>query len=370
VTDRIRVAVLVGGASAEREISLASGKMIADHLPRDRYQPILMDTLALMARNPRLSPELRERAEALLVKTPQSLREPEPDDGALPSAFQEQVRAAAAAAAPATEALALTGGARPVDVAFIALHGAYGEDGTLQGMLELLGLPYVGSGVLASALAMDKAMAKKMMAAEGIPTPRGIRLTRAFFNEDRPAAVRLAEAVGVPAVVKPSRQGSSIGMSLVTSVQEMAGALAEAFRYDSELLVEERVLGTELTVGVIGNRELTALPVVEIVSKRAFFDYRAKYDPELSEEICPARLPAEAAAQAQELGLRAHRALGCRGLSRTDMILAERGPVVLEVNTLPGMTMSSLLPKAAAAAGIPFGELLHRLVSLALEPEE
>ncbi|HEX6737692.1 MAG TPA: D-alanine--D-alanine ligase, partial [Vicinamibacteria bacterium] len=366
---RIRVAVLVGGASAEREISLASGRMIADHLPRDRYEPVLLDTLALMARNPRLSPELRERAQALVARTSQALLEPE--DSALPSAFQDQARSAAAAAAPATEALA-PGSAEAVDVAFIALHGAYGEDGTLQGMLELLGIPYVGSGVLASALAMDKAMAKKMMAAEGIPTPRGIRLARAAFNEDRAAALRLAEAVGVPAVVKPSRQGSSIGMSLVERPEDLPAALAHGFAYDSEVLVEERVAGTELTVGVIGNREPIALPVVEIVPKRAFFDYRAKYDPALSEEICPARLPALVAEQARELGLRAHRALGCRGLSRTDMILAEgdRGLVVLEVNTLPGMTVNSLLPKAAAAAGIPFGELLHRLVQLALEPPE
>jgi D-alanine-D-alanine ligase len=320
-------------------------------------------------RNPRLSPELRERARDLVARRTQAL--PEPEDAALPSAFQDQARSASAAAAPATEALALgsaEGGG--VDVAFIALHGAYGEDGTLQGLLELLGIPYVGSGVLGSALAMDKAMAKRMMAAEGIPTPRGIRLTRAAFNEDGAAALRLAEGVGAPAVVKPSRQGSSIGMSLVTRVEEMAAALAEAFAYDSELLVEERVVGTELTVGVIGNRALTALPVVEIVPKRAFFDYRAKYDPALSEEICPARLPVETAEQAQELGLRAHRALGCRGLSRTDMILGDRGLVVLEVNTLPGMTMSSLLPKAARAAGIEFGELLHRLVQLALEPPD
>jgi D-alanine-D-alanine ligase len=365
--ERIRVAVLVGGASAEREISLASGRMIADHLPRDRYQPVLLDTLALMVRNPRLSPELRERAQALAGHQPRALAAPAPADEALPTAFQDQARSAAAAAAPATEALA-PGSAHGIDVAFIALHGAYGEDGTLQGMLELLGIPYVGSGVLASALAMDKAMAKKMMAADGIPTPRGIRLAHAEFEEDRAAALALAESVGVPAVVKPSRQGSSIGMSLVSHGAEMARALADAFAYDSELLVEEKVAGTELTVGVIGNRELTALPVVEIVPKRAFFDYRAKYDPALTDEICPARLAPEATRQAQELGLRAHRALGCRGLSRTDMILAERGPVVLEVNTLPGMTMSSLLPKAAAAAGIPFGELLHRLVQLALEP--
>jgi D-alanine-D-alanine ligase len=320
-----------------------------------------------MARNPRLSAELQERARALLSGRAAAL--PVAPEGALPTAFQEQVRSAEAAAAPATEALAV-GGSQPVDVAFIALHGAYGEDGTLQGMLELLGTPYVGSGVLASALAMDKAMAKKVLGADGVPTPRGVRLSRSAFRANRTAVTREAAAVGVPAVVKPSRQGSSIGMSLVTREEDLDAALGEGFAYDSEVLVEERLVGTELTVGVIGNRELTALPVVEIVPKRAFFDYRAKYDPALSEEICPARLPAELAERAQQLGIRSHRALGCRGLSRTDMILSDHGLVVLEVNTLPGMTMSSLLPKAAAAAGIPFGELLHRLVQLALEPPD
>jgi D-alanine-D-alanine ligase len=170
-------------------------------------------------------------------------------------------------------------------------------------------------------------------------------------------------------VVKPSRQGSSIGMSLAGDLAELGRALEEAFRYDARVLVEERVAGSELTVGVIGNRELTALPVVEIVPKRAFFDYRAKYDPALSEEICPARIPEALASQAQDLATRAHRALDCRGLSRTDLIHGPRGLVVLEVNTMPGMTVNSLLPKAAAAAGIPFGELLHRLVQLALEPQ-
>ena len=148
----------------------------------------------------------------------------------------------------------------------------------------------------------------------------------------------------------------------------MRGALDEAFAYDNRALVEERIVGRELTVGVIGNRELAALPVVEIVSKREFFDYRAKYDAALCEEICPAALPGDVAAAVQDLGLRSHRALGCRGLSRTDMMLGPAGPVVLEVNTLPGMTINSLLPKAARAAGIEFGELLHRLIQLALEP--
>lgn len=368
MSPKIRVGVLMGGASGEREISLASGKMIAEHLPRDRYEVVMLDTLALMARNPKIPQEMRERARALLAHhgTPEQLEE---RDRALPASFQEEIRRAAAATTPATEAIAVTGGGARIDVAFLALHGPYGEDGTIQGMLDLLGIPYVGSGVLASALAMDKVMAKRVLAVDGIPVPGGLVVERGDFKADPEAAAKRAASV-MPAVVKPARLGSSIGMSLVGEPGAMRAALAEAFTHDARVLVEERVAGTELTVGVIGNRELTALPVVEIVSKREFFDYQAKYDPSLSEEVCPARIPAGVAAEAQELGLRAHRALDCRGLSRVDMILAGRGLVVLEVNTLPGMTVNSLLPKAARAAGIPFGELLHRLVQLALEPEE
>ncbi len=364
---KIRVGVLMGGASSEREISLASGRMIAEHLPKDRYEVVMLDTLALMAGNPRLTEAQREQARALLAGTAagETLHE---RDRALPAAFQDEIRKAAQATLPATEALAPRAGASRIDVAFIALHGPYGEDGTLQGMLEILGIPYVGSGTLASALAMDKAMAKKVLQAEGIPVPRGIVVERADFRAAAAPTAAAAAASGLPAVVKPVGQGSSIGMSLVADAASMQGALQEAFAYDDRALVEERLVGTELTVGVIGNRELQALPVVEVVAKREFFDYRAKYDPSLSDEICPARIPAEAAARAQELAKAAHRALGCRALSRTDMILVEgRGPVVLELNTMPGMTVNSLLPKAAKAAGIPFPELLARLVELALE---
>jgi D-alanine-D-alanine ligase len=367
MTGRIRVGVLMGGASSEREISLASGKMIAEHLPADRYEVVMLDTLALMAGNPRIGPELQEKARALVAHRSAAEALPE-RDRQLPSSFQRQIQDAAAATLPATEAIAAIGGTVRIDVAFPALHGPYGEDGTLQGLLDLIGIPYVGSGTLASALAMDKAMARKVFAAEGIPTPRGAVVERRELELDEGEALRRLTSL-VPAVVKPSRQGSSIGMSLVNEAGELGRALEEAFRYDSRVLVEERVPGGELTVGVIGNRELTALPVVEIVPKRAFFDYRAKYDPALSEEICPARIPEERARQAQDLALRAHRALDCRGLSRTDLIDGPRGLVVLEVNTMPGMTVNSLLPKAAAAAGIPFGELLHRLVQLALEAE-
>ena len=362
---RIRVGVLLGGASAEREISLASGRMIAEHLPRDRYEVALFDTLALMVGNPSLPADLAEKAQALLAHG--GGREELVDRAReLPAAFRREIQSAAAAAAPATEAMRVVEGERRIDVAFIALHGPYGEDGTLQGMLEIIGIPYVGSGVLASALAMDKAMARKMFVAEGIQIARGVVIEREELDGE---VMRRAHAL-TPAFVKPSRQGSSLGISLVCRPEELRPALERAFEYDSRVLVEERLDGREITVGVIGNRRLTALPVVEIVPKREFFDYRAKYDPDLSEEICPAELAPDELQAAQDLALRAHRALDCRGFSRVDMILtADRGAVVVEVNTLPGMTVNSLLPKAARAAGIPFGELLDRLVRLALGEE-
>lgn len=356
----------MGGASGEREISLASGQMIAEHLPRDRYEVVMLDTLALMAGNPRLTPWQRRQAQALLAgaAATESLSD---RDRALPAEFQDQIRKGAAAVLPAGDALQPRGATRRIDVAFLALHGRYGEDGTLQGMLDLLGIPYVGSGTLASALAMDKVIAKRLLRADGIPVPEGVVVERAEFRQ-APEVALAAAAPLLPAVVKPVAQGSSLGMSMVSAPAAIRAALEQAFEHDERALVEERLIGTELTVGVVGNRALQALPVVEIVPKREFFDYRAKYDPSCSLEICPARIAPAAAARAQELALAAHRSLGCRGLSRTDMILVERrGPVVLELNTMPGMTINSLLPKAAAAAGIAFPELLDRLVRLALE---
>ena len=357
----------MGGASAERSFSLASGKMIAEHLPRERYDVIMLDPLALMARNPVLTPALRQKAERLLSGAAE--REVFGDrDRALPTGLREQIQDAAVSVTSATTALG-PGAGRPVDVAFLALHGRFGEDGTLQGTLDLLGVPYVGSGTLASALAMDKVMAKKVLSADGVPVPRGLVLDRAAFCANPKAESGRAALAFLPAVTKPARQGSSIGMSLVESADEMRAALEKAFVHDARVLVEERLFGTELTVGVLGNDRVEALPVVEIVPKNKFFDYEAKYDPELTEEICPARIPPDAAAKAQDLALRSHRSLGCRGLSRVDMMLTSEGPVVLEVNTMPGMTVNSLLPKAAKAAGIPFSELLDRLVRLALEKE-
>jgi D-alanine-D-alanine ligase len=217
---------------------------------------------------------------------------------------------------------------------------------------------------------MDKAMAKTVLGARGLPVARDALVTRGDWSED-PGATLERSAALLPAVVKPVRQGSSIGMSLAEDADSLRRALDEALRHDNRALVEERLSGVGLSVGVLGNRELQALPPIEIVPKRSFFDYRAKYDSALTDEICPARIDEALAARVQALAIDAHRALDCRGLSRTDMIAhPERGPIALEVNTMPGMTINSLLPKAARVAGIGFPELLDRLVRLALEPED
>lgn len=353
---RIRVGVLMGGASAERQISLVSGMGIASHLDAERYEVVMLDPLALMAGNPNLSEE--QRALARRVATGGGPAEALPArDQELPAAMQEQMRQASAGLVPATAALSATPAAERIDVAFIALHGPWGEDGRLQGVLDILGIPYTGSGVLASALAMDKAMAKTVLAADGLDVPEGEIVTS---PGDRPS-------IAPPSVVKPVANGSSFGMTMVDDASAYPAAIEEALRFDRRALVEERIRGRELTVGVIGTDQLQALPVIEIVPKHGAFDYRAKYDASESEELCPAPIPAEVAERAQAFALRAHRALGCRGISRTDLIWDGGRMAVLEVNTMPGMTPNSLVPKAAKAAGISYGELVDRLVGWALE---
>ncbi|HUG55651.1 MAG TPA: D-alanine--D-alanine ligase [Candidatus Limnocylindrales bacterium] len=356
---RIRVGVLAGGASAERQISLLTGAQVASALPAERYEVVLLDPLALMVGNPKLTDEQRERARALLTGGPHDAVDA--SDAQLPADLRAAVERASSALVPATSAFGGASGETRLDVAFIALHGPWGEDGRIQGVLDTLGVPYTGSGVLASALAMDKVMAKTVLAAAGLDVPRG---TVVRAPEE---ALPGARSFGPPWVVKPVASGSSFGVSLVDEERRLADAVREALAYDDRAMVEERLSGTELTCGVIGNDEPEALPVIEIVPKRAFFDYRAKYDPAASDEICPARIPDELARRVQELSLRAHRALGCRGLSRTDLIAAGDRLPVLEVNTMPGMTANSLLPKAARVAGISFAELVERLVRWALE---
>jgi D-alanine-D-alanine ligase len=366
---RVRVGVLAGGASSEREISLATGIEIASSLPADRYDVTLIDPLALMAGNAALTSEQRAHALALAEQGGVIEELPERDRRELPAALQERIVKGSTALVGANSALVPAARDRErLDVVFVAIHGQWGEDGTIQGMLELLGIPYVGSGVLASALAMDKVMAKTVLAAHLIDVPAGIVVSRAGWPEERASTLARAEALGLPLVVKPVRQGSSVGVVMIDAADDLSAAIDAGFALDDRVMIEERLAGTELTVGVIGNGAgLRALPVIEIATKAEFFDYRAKYDPALTDEICPARISAELAARVQQIAMDAHTALGCRDLSRTDFIATDAGRVVaLEVNTIPGMTANSLLPKAARVAGIDFGELCSMLIEAAL----
>jgi D-alanine-D-alanine ligase len=234
--------------------------------------------------------------------------------------------------------------------AFLALHGPGGEDGRIQGSLDLAGIRYSGSGALASALAMDKALAKTVMGGAGIPVPRGCVVPRGG------AAPRMA----LPVVVKPLSQGSALGVTVVRGRAALGAALKAAWRWDPGALVEEYLPGRELTVGVLGG---SALPVVEILPEHAFYDFHSKYAAGGSKHLCPAPLTAATARRAQDLALRAHRALGCRAFSRTDLILGPGGGLkVLEINTLPGLTDVSLLPDAARIAGLEYGPLLEAMM--------
>lgn len=242
------------------------------------------------------------------------------------------------------------------DVVFLALHGTYGEDGTVQAELDALGVPYTGCGAEASRLGFDKALTKERCLAAGVPTARFTVVERA----DAPWPAGWTP----PVVLKPLRQGSSVGLQFVDRVQDWSAALAAAMRYDTRVLVEEKIIGRECTVGILDDQ---ALPVVEVRPKTGLYDYATKYTPGLTEFLCPAPFDAAVTARVQEAALGAFRAIGGRDYARVDVIVRPAGePVVLEINTLPGMTATSLLPLAARAAGISYEHLCQRMVELAL----
>jgi D-alanine-D-alanine ligase len=336
----------MGGKSAEREVSLATGRQALNALDPEKYEVYALDT----ASGQRFLPDaagLRQTAKLLTAA-----------DGQTPVTALTELPQVAPAQRP--------------DVVFIALHGPGGEDGTVQGFLEMLGIPYTGSGVLASALAMDKVRCKALLSTENIIMPADVVFDRYDVPRLRRAGRDVAQNLGFPVVVKPSRQGSTYGCTIVEDEAGIAASLEEAFRYDDTVLVEQKLEGTEITVAVLGNRQPVALPVIEIIPPNGFFDYEAKYSQDESKaarEIVPARIDEAAAEEAKSIALACHRILGCRGMSRTDMFVTEDGVVTMEVNTIPGMTPTSLLPKAAAAAGIPFPQLLDGLIKLALEKE-
>lgn len=306
---KLRLALIAGGVSAEREVSLRGAAGVEQALNRDRYEVVRYD--------------------------------------------------------PATDLARIAADAANIDAAFILLHGVHGEDGTIQGFLDLLGIPYQGAGVLGSALAMDKNLAKIMYRLAGLPVAPWVMVEPGDLRDSG----RIESAVGLPCVVKPVRQGSSIGMSIVRTLDQLPAALELALRHDGEVMVEAFLKGRELTAGVLGNSELTALPLIEIIpdSRYDFFNYEAKYQPGATREVCPAPVSETVRARAQDYAVRAHRSLQLRGYSRTDMILVGEELYLLETNTIPGMTPTSLLPQAAAEAGLPFVALLDRLIELALE---
>jgi D-alanine-D-alanine ligase len=296
---RKRIGVLMGGLSAEREVSLESGKAILEALLDRGYD---------------------------------------------------------ACAVEADEQLAQRLIGQKIEVAFIGLHGRLGEDGAVQGLLEMMRIPYTGSGVLASALGMSKVASRKIFMLHAVPVPPHIVLRRAereIFDDSK-------LPLPFPMVEKPSQEGSSVGVTIVSEKGQIAAAMDRAFEYDPEILIEEYIPGREIAVGILDD---VALGAIQIVPKVQFYDYQAKYTEGLAEHILPAPLPPEDYKKALGLGLSAHHLLGCEGATRVDMLYKESGQFyVLEVNSLPGMTRLSLLPEIAGGAGIDFAELVERIL--------
>jgi len=308
------VALISGGTSSEREISLKSGKAVENAIDSKKYKVRLYD--------------------------------------------------------PKTDLEKLASDAKKIDVALIMLHGQGGEDGCIQGLLELLNIPYQGSGVLSSALTMDKVASKRIYIENGLPTPDFWIVSKTDTAGDLNT---ILNKLSLPIFVKPAKGGSSVGMSVVHDPSLLEKAVFTAFKEDDTVLLEIYISGREITVPVLGNSPVQALPVVEIRPnpRHDFFTYEAKYQHGETAEICPAEIDEQDTKRAQKLAIEAHKALGCRDYSRTDMILQSTGEItILETNTLPGMTEASLLPKSAIAAGISMTALITQLIEMALSRKQ
>ena len=298
-----KIGVLLGGLSSEREVSLDSGRAILHALKEKGYHAVAIDVG-------------RDVAEKIH------------DNG--------------------------------VEAAFIALHGKFGEDGAIQGLLEVMGIPYTGSGILASALGMNKTVSKEVFRSRGLL----VGPYEVLYDGDAAKAEKIVDQLQFPVVIKPHAEGSSVGVSLVFKKEEVRPAVDLAFQYGGEILIEKFIKGKEVQVGILGDR---ALGAIEIVPKDKFYSYDAKYKKGMSDHFFPARIPEAAYKRVLEAGLAAHRALDCRGYSRVDFIIDDAGaPYILEVNTLPGMTATSLLPDIARGVGISFPDLVEEILRLAL----
>ncbi len=305
-----KILVLMGGTSEEREVSLRSGAAVLQALKNKGYQAAALD---------------------LKYSTIQDIEDYKPD------------------------------------LAFLALHGKYGEDGTIQGMLEIMGIPYTGSGVAASAICMNKILTKKILCYEGIPTAPFTVLSKDSFR-GQGDLLPLLDKYQTPVVVKAVTQGSTIGTYVVRREDDLLKAVEEAFSFDDEVIVEKFIDGMELTVAIIGNRSLMILPVIEIVPRNEYYDYESKYTPGMSTHIIPARVNGDTMERVKAVSAQAFKVLGCRGCARVDVMLDRQGnPYILELNTIPGMTATSLVPDAGRAAGISWDDLVEKIALLALE---
>ena len=302
----LKIGVISGGISSEREISLLTGKNIYQSLLESGYNALFID---------------------------------------LKDDFYSKLK--------------------EINLAFLAIHGRYGEDGTAQGLLELMKIPYTGPGVLASAIAINKIMSKKILIYENIPTPEYIGLNSASGEDLKKMVSVIEKKFDYPIVVKPNSEGSTIGVNIVQKKDQLKHAVEEAVKYDNKILVEEYIKGRELTVSIIG-REPVALPIIEIKPKSGFYDYKSKYTKNMTRYIVPAELDKKVANRVSEMALKCHRVLECSGISRVDFILDDTGNAyVFELNTMPGMTATSLVPKAAKAAGIDFALLVEIILDSA-----
>lgn len=322
---KIKVAVIGGGVSNERNVSVRSARQVFDNLPRQKYTPTLIN-----------------------IK----------QDGRWFYDHKKPVKIYDSKFGYKKSDL------KKFDVTFLALHGRFGEDGRIQALLEIIGVPYTGSGVLASSLAMDKAKVSEVVSTAGILTPRSLVLEKSFNNVNI-----LKNVISFPCFVKPNQSGSSVGINKVKNLKELSKAVKLAFKEDNIVLVDEYIDGREITCGIMGNsshHEMVMLPPVEIVPKNNFFDYEAKYDDKLVDEICPAPITKIQAKTAQDLARKIHCLIGCDGLTRTDFILKNGQFYFLEINTIPGLTAESICPKEAKAAGISFGRFLDKQVQMAL----
>jgi len=306
---KIRLALIFGGTSSEREVSISGAESILEELDKSKYEIFSFDAKYDLAK--------------IIEKKDE------------------------------------------IDTAFVLLHGENGEDGRIQGMLDLLGIPYQCSGILASALAMNKAMTKKIYRINGIDTPSELSF-KTFNNQIKKNIIK---NIGLPVIIKPCTGGSSISLFMIENEIEIEDACINALKECKKAMAEEYIKGIEVTCGVIGNSLLSPLPVIEICPEpnHKFFDYEAKYKSGETKEICPAKIDPTLTEKVQAIAVKAHKALGCKGYSRTDMIIKNNRIMVLETNTIPGMTKNSLLPLAAKTAGISFSNLLDTLIELSME---